>query len=199
VLALPDGVRPVPSRMKLALFNMLGDRIADAAVLDLFSGTGSLGIEAASRGAARAVLIEKDPCIAETLEENVRRAGVDDRCTVLCADAYLTPEAVKGVDEPFDVVFLDPPYVQSEDAGCVSRLGRILDGLAGNGLLRPDTAVILHVRADAFTTGQLPEQMEAADVRRYGSGTLMICRLRKNTCNKPEAPGRIAESSVEED
>jgi len=199
LLDLPDGVRPLPSRMKQALFNVLADRVADAAVLDLFSGTGSLGIEAVSRGAARAVLVERDPRVMEALKDNALRAGVADRCTILCRDAYLAAEAVKPCSGPFDIVFLDPPYAQSEDAGCVRRLGDALEALDGAGMLSPDAALILHVRAAGFSAENLPERMEAEDVRRYGSGTLMICRLGKNTCNKPEAPGRIAGSSVEED
>jgi 16S rRNA (guanine966-N2)-methyltransferase len=183
VLSLPDGARPVPSRMKQALFNILRDRVTDAAVLDLFSGTGSLGIEAASRGARTTVLVEVDPRIAAVLEENIRRAHVENRCTVLRADAYLAHDALGRDAGPFDILFLDPPYIHSEDAECRRRLGRTLRELVRKGMLKLEAAVVLHVRAGAFRSEDLPEQVEATDVRRYGAGTLMICCIRKNTCN----------------
>jgi 16S rRNA (guanine966-N2)-methyltransferase len=182
-LALPDGVRPVPSRMKQALFNILADRVDGAAVLDLFSGTGSLGIEAASRGASHAVLVENDARVTGVLERNVRNARVEDRCTVLRADAYLVRAALTGLAVPFDLVFLDPPYAQSESEDDRRRLGHALEALLRDGLIEQDATAVLHVRAGAVRPEAVPAPMDITGVRRYGSGELLMCRLRKSACN----------------
>ncbi|KRA52081.1 16S rRNA (guanine(966)-N(2))-methyltransferase RsmD [Pseudoxanthomonas sp. Root630] len=106
-LAVPDrqGLRPSSDRVRETLFNWLMPVLPGARVLDLFAGTGALGLEALSRGAAHAVLVERDPDLARALREAVGRLGAE--ATVVAQDAlvWLSSEAAR-----FDLVFLDPPF-----------------------------------------------------------------------------------------
>ena len=105
------GVRPTIGRSREALFNALGD-LTDARVLDLFAGTGALGLEAASRGAAQVILVELEPARRAVIEANiarVRRAGAAGEIELRLADAA-DPAGYLRPGEEFDAVFADPPY-----------------------------------------------------------------------------------------
>ena len=108
-LRSPKGtqVRPTPGRVKESLFSILMNRLAGAAVLDLFAGTGAIGFEAASRGAARVVAVEGQRDVANAIEEAVKRLGIGDVVTVFPAPAE---RALYRLEGPFDIVYLDPPY-----------------------------------------------------------------------------------------
>jgi 16S rRNA (guanine966-N2)-methyltransferase len=103
------GVRPTPARVKEALFSILGARVVDARVLDLFAGSGALGFEALSRGAAEVTFVEAHRPTAMALRTAASSLGVDERSTVLAMPAE---RAVRGVSGRFDLVFADPPYAQ---------------------------------------------------------------------------------------
>jgi 16S rRNA (guanine966-N2)-methyltransferase len=98
-----SGVRPTADRVREALFSILGDVDGDA-VLDLFCGTGALAIEAISRGAARATLVDSHSQLAR---RNVEAVGLSDRCTVVGSDVV---RYLRGTEDRFDLVFCDPPY-----------------------------------------------------------------------------------------
>jgi 16S rRNA (guanine966-N2)-methyltransferase len=100
-------VRPTSDRAREALFSILGD-VSDARVLDLFCGTGALGIEAVSRGAASAVLVDTDPRLAR---RNVAELGLEDRCRVVRSDAV---RFLARSRESFDLILSDPPYRRPE-------------------------------------------------------------------------------------
>ena len=119
VLAAPPGsaTRPTSDRLRQALFDMIWhapwggrDALEGAAVLDAFAGTGALALEALSRGAARAVLFEREPAALTALRRNVAACGAEGRCRVIAADVLRAPRAAAG--SACDVVFLDPPYGQ---------------------------------------------------------------------------------------
>lgn len=94
---------------------MLGDRLEGAAVLDLFAGTGSLGIECLSRGAAHVTFVESHRATARLLEENVRRAGLSgDVILTQPVESYLRSQA-RGINRPFDLILADPPYATRAD------------------------------------------------------------------------------------
>jgi 16S rRNA (guanine966-N2)-methyltransferase len=101
------GVRPTPARVKESLFAILGDRIDDAVVLDLFAGSGALGFEALSRGASFVTFVEANAQVADRLREAVSDLGVGKRSEVLTMRAE---RAVARLARAYDVVFLDPPY-----------------------------------------------------------------------------------------
>ncbi len=103
-----DGLRPTPDRVRETLFNWLQPMVPGARVLDLFAGSGALGLEALSRGAAEALLVERDPGVAERLREAVERLHAGDRAHVVQADALsLLRTPLHG---RFDLVFVDPPF-----------------------------------------------------------------------------------------
>jgi len=108
-LRSPKGmqVRPTPGRVKESLFSILMNRLDGAAVLDLFAGTGAIGFEAASRGAARVVAVEGQRDVAIAIEEAVKQLGIQDVVTVFPAPAE---RALYRLEGPFDIVYLDPPY-----------------------------------------------------------------------------------------
>jgi 16S rRNA (guanine966-N2)-methyltransferase len=108
----PSGraVRPTPARVKEALFSILADRLDDANVLDLFAGTGALGFEALSRGAAHATFVEQHRPTADALRGSAEALGLTDRTTVLALPSERAAQMVNG---RFDLVFADPPYAQA--------------------------------------------------------------------------------------
>lgn len=102
------GLRPTSDRVRETLFNWLMPALPGARVLDLFAGTGALGLEAVSRGAAHATLVERDPALAAALAGHVERLRAHDRVRVVREDALRWLAA--ATLEPFDIVFLDPPF-----------------------------------------------------------------------------------------
>ena len=112
----PDAntTRPLPDRVRTALFNILVGHLEGHDVVDCFAGCGSFGIEALSRGARSAVFIERDASVARLLESNIEELGLRDRATVVRADA-LTPSALAAAPRPIHVVMMDPPYPLMND------------------------------------------------------------------------------------
>ena len=136
VPAVP-GLRPTPDRVRETVFNWLAGRVEGARCLDPYAGTGALGLEAASRGAARVVCVERDRRLADALEAQARALGAD-AVRVVCAPvlAWLAGRA----GEPFDIVLMDPPF----DAG---EHGAAAAALEAGGWLAPDARVYLESRA----------------------------------------------------
>lgn len=100
--------RPTTDRIRETLFNMLGSTVPDCRFLDLFAGSGAIGIEALSRGAARAVFVEKNPKAAACIRQNLEFTRLDARAVLLRTDVFA---ALGSMQEPaFDVIFMDPPY-----------------------------------------------------------------------------------------
>ena len=103
-------VRPLPAKLRGSLFNILQERITDTNFLDGFAGTGSVGLEALSRGARRAVFIEELPLAAKTIEANIKKCGAEELALVINKEfnrAVIKKEKKKVT---FDIIFLDPPY-----------------------------------------------------------------------------------------
>lgn len=109
IIRAPRGsrVRPTPGRVKEALFSILGERIAGARVLDLYAGTGAIGFEALSRGAAHAIFVELHAPTAQALRATAAELGVASRATVVVAPAEKAATRLSG---RFDFVYADPPY-----------------------------------------------------------------------------------------
>ena len=170
-LAAPgDGTRPLGDRVKQTLFGILEPRLEDARVADLYAGSGAGAIEALSRGAASAVLVEKDGGACRTIAENLRRARLDDRARVVRRDviAWLAdPAGAAAAGAPFDLVLVDPPYADSQG------LARALE-LVGP-FLAPDAVVVAkHFWRDAPPprVGMLAVERD----RRFGETALTFYR-----------------------
>jgi 16S rRNA (guanine966-N2)-methyltransferase len=119
-IAFPErpGLRPTPDRVRETLFNWLGQDLAGLACLDLFAGSGALGFEAASRGAARVIMVENDRQTLAALEASRRALGATS-IDIVAADAL---EFLARVSGPYDVVFLDPPFRQNAVPEVLARL-----------------------------------------------------------------------------
>jgi 16S rRNA (guanine966-N2)-methyltransferase len=109
-----DRTRPYTGRVKESLFNLLRGWFEDARVLDLFAGVGTVGLEAASRGAREVFCVERDREILGFLERNIASLGCGDRVRAISGDA-LSPALLPRCPGPFDLVFLDPPYELMEE------------------------------------------------------------------------------------
>jgi len=136
-LKAPKGraLRPTAARVKEALFNILPHDLSGAKVLDLFAGTGNLTVEALSRGAAEAILIDASAESAKTIRENLRRLDLTDRAKVWVAPVNRAVRLLGGRRETFDIIFLDPPYDQR-------LVERTLRTVAEGGLLRQTGTLI---------------------------------------------------------
>jgi len=161
-LAVPAGrdTRPTSERVREAVFaSLLSDRgpLDGAVVLDLFAGSGALGLEALSRGAAVAVLVERDPTAAATARANVAALGLPG------ASVAASPVAryLARTPTPADVVFADPPYALGE-----SELAAVLSSLAVR-WLRPDASVVVE-RSSRSPAPGWPDGFEPGRVRTYG-------------------------------
>ena len=136
----PEGqnLRPTPARVREALLAILAHRIQGARVLDLYAGTGALGLESLSRGAHQVVFVENHVASARILRENVTRCGHDERCVVVTQDVETFLSAPPSFGEPpaFDMIFADPPYHATD-------LVRLLERLSLSGKIASGGMVIL--------------------------------------------------------
>ena len=171
-LAAPGpGTRALTDRVKQTLFGILEPELAGAVVLDLFAGSGAGGIEALSRGAARATFVERDPGAARTIGENLRRTGVATAGRVIRREAigWLGDPAGAASDGPYDLVLVDPPYL---DTGGLLRALELLGPF-----VRPGGRVVAkHFWRDAppGQVGLLASDRE----RRFGETALTFYRRR---------------------
>lgn len=158
--------RPTAAKVREAIFNILGPAVREATVLDLFAGTGALGIEALSRGAKRVVFVEHHPEALKGLGRNLEALGLRDRGRVLPLAVAAALRALAAQGEQFDLVFLDPPY----GAGTAATT---LGALAASSLLLPEVRVVAeHSRRET-----LPEAiggLEQQTLRRYGDTQIAI-------------------------
>ena len=161
--------RPTPDRVKETLFNWLGPRVSGAVCLDLFAGSGSLGFEAASRGAASVTMVEVDRTLVSNLRSEGERLGATG-VDVVRADALQWLRSATG---PFDIVFLDPPF-------STPLLDRACRGLARSDCLAPHTLIYIECER-ARGTPPLPEGFQvyragrAGEVRYHLAGR-QLCR-----------------------
>lgn len=153
-------LRPTSDRLRETLFNVIGPAVAGSRFLDLFAGTGAIGIEALSRGASEVVFTENHSPAAALIRRNLESLGVRKGATVLTMDALrglekLASQNQKAGGAPFDFVFLDPPYSAAED------YARVLEFL-GSGDLLASAGLVITEHRRSF---ELPE--EVGTMRRY--------------------------------
>ncbi|HEX9482525.1 MAG TPA: 16S rRNA (guanine(966)-N(2))-methyltransferase RsmD [Solirubrobacteraceae bacterium] len=166
-LKAPPGrtTRPTSDRVREALFSMLGGLDGER-VLDLFAGTGALGIEALSRGAARAVFVERDARAAAVLSENLEALAIGtDRAELRRGEALAALRAAAERDELYDLVLIDPPY------GEAARLGSELVALLAP-LLASDARVV----TESDRRAPLGLELPIATERRYGDTSITISK-----------------------
>ena len=167
-LVAPKGsARPTQDRVKEALFSSLGDAVLDATVLDLYAGSGALGIEALSRGAAHAVLVDSDAAAGTAIRANLDATGFARRATISQrpVDVFVKSGAPGG---PFDLVLLDPPYDLP-----ATEVADVLAGLAAAGAVEPDATVVIE-RGRGGDAVTLPEGWDVRRERSYGDTLLIL-------------------------
>jgi 16S rRNA (guanine966-N2)-methyltransferase len=160
--------RPTSDLVRESLFNILGDLVVDRTVFDLFAGTGALGLEALSRGAERAVFVEKDRECVSLIIRNVATLRYEDRATVKLADVYRWARAFQPVDERPLVVFIDPPYQEYE------RRGKILNQMIAQLVDKLPAGSVVVLEAGRVLDRSILEDFERWDIRRYSSTQIAI-------------------------
>lgn len=133
-----DTTRPTTSMLREAVFNICAGYIDNARFLDLFAGSGAMGIEAISRGAAFSTLIELDPKALECIQANVKLLDISSQVKVIKADVL---KALPKLAGPFDIIYVDPPYEKQTEA--------VLDLVHAHNLLAPEGRLYLEQRYDA--------------------------------------------------
>jgi 16S rRNA (guanine(966)-N(2))-methyltransferase RsmD len=165
--------RPITDRVKEALFNILGHFVVEARVLDLFAGTGAVGIEALSRGAAEVVFVDRSPAALRTVRLNLEHTGLSDRAVVLRADAF---KYLAGQPESaFDLIYVAPPQYKGLWADALRSLDVRTDWFStspeGDGSI-----VVAQIHPREYQDLPLENLIEY-DQRKYGSTLLCFYEL----------------------
>ena len=166
-------LRPTSDRLRETIFNVLGAGVSGARFVDLFAGTGAMGIEALSRGATEVAFIENHPPAAALIRRNLESLGIRSGATVLAVDALRGLEMLasrkKSAEPRFGYVFLDPPYAAAED------YTRVLEFLGSADLLAPGGIVVAEHRRN-FDLPEAVGTLERVRVLRQGDATLSFYR-----------------------
>ena len=171
-------IRPTTDRVKESVFNLLQGIVEDAKVLDLFAGSGALGIEALSRGAASVVFADRSNDSIETINTNLKK--VNGKISVIRKDFLSTIDYFSARKEKFDLIFLDPPYKQGLDKIALEKIDEA-------GILAEDGIIVVE-RSREDTPLKLNSGFRALTVRDYGSVTVML--VQKATACGAEIFGR---------
>lgn len=158
-----DTTRPVMDRVKEALFNIIGRDIIDAVFLDLFAGTGSVGIEALSRGAKKAVFVELERAAIDTIQDNLKVTKLSDKAVIRRGNAFGI--LAQAPNEKFNFIYIAPPQYKGM---WLDALKAIDDNPAW---LLPETTVIVQIDPSEETEVKL-KRLETVDQRRYGKTLL---------------------------
>ncbi len=164
-LRMPKGTetRPTSEKVREAIFAILGDSFIERPVLDLFAGTGALGIEALSRGASRAVFVERRAIACAVIHDNLRHTHLEDEGRVLCMPVE---RALKALDEPFGLILLDPPYAYPDLHG-------IMTLISGARVIGDDTRVVFE-HSPRFSVGERYTHLALQRQRVYGDTAISI-------------------------
>lgn len=163
-----DMTRPTSERAKMAIFSSLQFELEGRRVLDLFAGSGQMGLEAVSRGATHAVLVDQSKEAVKIINKNAEKTRLAQDCTVICSDFAEFLRQRRGKD-PFDIVFIDPPYAMK---ACKAAVEAIME----NRLLKPHGILVLEsAEPDPLGVGTpLAERFEVVKSARYGVACVNI-------------------------
>ncbi len=176
-LLSPPGrdTRPITDRVKESLFNILYNHglPEGAAVADLFCGTGSMGLEALSRGAAWVTFIDKNRKVIEILKKNIARAGFERQCRPIAANILSVGAAPAAEHGLYDLVFVDPPYAMSRCAGEGSAIAGLMQLIDTQ--VNPDALIVLRTHQDALICDEYG-LLTAVDTRQWGAMKVIFYR-----------------------
>ena len=164
-----DDVRPTTDRVKESLFDIINPYVIDSNVLDLFAGTGSLGIECLSRGALSATFVDVSKDSINIVKSNVKKARVENESTILNLDFKTAIDRLNVQNKKFDIIFMDPPYYKNMFIDALSNIDNS-DLLSEDGII-----VVEHDTKDKFIDkiGRLEKSKE----KKYGNTTLTFYKL----------------------
>lgn len=165
-----DEVRPTADRVREALFSHLGMRLQDANVLDLFGGSGALGMESVSRGAAHVTFVERSKQVHAFLNKNIAKLGFESQTTIHCMDADVFLRSLSSTHTQFDLIFLDPPYDGPHMKRALNTIGQ-LRCLTDDGIIVAEHREGTMILDDAFTIIR---------TKRYGNTTITTLKLFKD-------------------
>ena len=167
-LKVPRGkaVRPTSGRVKEALFSILGERICGSAVWDLFAGSGTIGIEALSRGAAECLFVERNRLHLKMIKENLARTGLQNRAKLMGADMVRALQVLSREKKQADLIFIDAPYQETN-------VPQVLQAIESFHLIRDSGLLVLEL----FARSRLwPVDEPHMDQRRYGDTVLAFIK-----------------------
>jgi 16S rRNA (guanine966-N2)-methyltransferase len=185
-----NGTRPTSDLVRESLFNILRELVVDRVVIDLFAGTGALGLEALSRGARQAIFVERDRENVALIHRNIGTLRYQDRAAVRHADAYRWARSYAPADDHPVVIFLDPPYREYEIHA--KYLNRMLADLVEK---LPRGSVVVLESGRTLDARILPD-LDAWDIRRYG-GTQLALRVIDRSIEPPTSGAELS-GSVQE-
>lgn len=177
-----NSTRPTSDLVREALFNIVGEAIEGFAVVDLFAGTGALGLEALSRGAAHAIFVERNRENVALIHRNIATLRYEDRGRVMTADAYRWARGFEPLDDEPMAVFLDPPYREFEIHA--AKMNQLLQELVKK---LPARSIIAVESRRALDEEVLPD-LDQWDVRRYGGTQMAIRVLSRDEDTQPARP-----------
>lgn len=191
-LEAPEGTdltRPMLARVKESLFGILRGWFDGTRVLDLFAGVGTMGLEAASRGAAEVVCVERDRDVFRCLERNIARLGCGGRVKAIQGDA-LAAATLESAPRPVDVVFLDPPYELMEDA---PRRRKVLEQATRCRLvMAPKSFLVLRTPIDLADDERRLDGFDGPEVHAYGNSMFVYLYMPSRPKSPQETPTEIA-------
>ena len=161
-----EGTRPTMNRVKMSLFSMINYKLEGSCCLDLFAGSGSLGIEAISNGAKSCVFVDSNKKCIDVINKNIDNLKIKDNCTVYLGDYLKILERIKN--NKFDIVFLDPPYK-------MNIVNEVLSFLLKNNLLNKDAIVVLEY--SDFSSDNI-EGYEVIKEKKYGNKFIKVYKLK---------------------
>lgn len=161
--------RPSLSKCRAALFNICQTKISGSCFLDLYAGSGAIGIEALSRGASFAIFVENNKKAAKCIKENIALLKVEDKSELICQDVFL---ALKKIKQKVDIVYIDPPYEYYEIEGFIEEM---LSKLLEYNLLNGECLIFFEAPSSfEFSLDQCNfSQITLKGIRRYGSSSLI--------------------------
>ena len=160
--------RPTTDRIKETLFNMIQDQMYGIRFLDLFAGSGGIGIEAISRGADEAVFVENQRQAVECIRENLKFTRLEEQSRVIAADVFSALSRLEG-EAPFQIIFMDPPYGKELER-------RVLETLAHSSLADEDTLIIVEASLDTDFSYLQGIGYETVKRKEYKTNTHMFLR-----------------------
>ncbi len=180
--------RPMPDRIRESIFSILAARYNTHGMLpalhvaDLFAGSGSMGFEAVSRGAARCSFIERKGPALSALRENIKTLDAAATCVITKADAWTMPLTTPRPDVPYGIIFVDPPYADARDASRSGRVPRLLADLFRAKWADSDTVLVLHHEARVTWAPDERACWEVLDRRAYGGAAVTIIMHQAGVC-----------------